>query len=42
LVHSWLPQTEDGVLRGANHLLQMQQPAEAASLLTDFLKRHPG
>jgi pimeloyl-ACP methyl ester carboxylesterase len=41
LVHSWLPQTEDGVLHGANHLLQMQHPAEAASLLTDFLKRHP-
>jgi pimeloyl-ACP methyl ester carboxylesterase len=41
LVHSWLPQTEDGVLSGANHLLQMQQPAAAARLLTDFLKRHP-
>jgi pimeloyl-ACP methyl ester carboxylesterase len=41
LVHTWLPQTEDGVLHGANHLLQMQQPAGAASLLTDFLKRHP-
>jgi pimeloyl-ACP methyl ester carboxylesterase len=41
LVHSWLPQTEDGVLPGANHLLQMQQPAAAARLLTDFLKRHP-
>jgi pimeloyl-ACP methyl ester carboxylesterase len=40
LVHSWLPQTEDGVLDGANHLLQMQYPAQAASLLTDFLKRH--
>jgi len=41
LVHSWLPQTEDGVLPGANHLLQMQHPAGAALLLTDFLKRHP-
>jgi pimeloyl-ACP methyl ester carboxylesterase len=41
LVHSWLPQTEDGVLPAANHLLQIQQPAEAASLLGDFLKRHP-
>lgn len=41
LVHTWLPQTEDGVLPGANHLLQMQHPAEAALLLTDFLKRHP-
>jgi pimeloyl-ACP methyl ester carboxylesterase len=40
LVHSWLPQTEDGLLPGANHLLQMQNPAEAASLLTDFFKRH--
>jgi pimeloyl-ACP methyl ester carboxylesterase len=42
LVHSWLPHTEDGVLPAANHLLQMQQPADAALLLTDFLKRHPG
>lgn len=41
LVHSWLPQAEDGVLPAANHLLQMQQPAAAASLLADFLKRHP-
>jgi pimeloyl-ACP methyl ester carboxylesterase len=42
LVHSWLPQTEDGVLAGANHLLQMQHPAEAASLLTGFFQRHQG
>ena len=41
LIHSWLPQTEDGVLPRANHLLQMQHPAGAALLLTDFLKRHP-
>lgn len=41
LVHSWLPQAEDGVLPAANHLLQMQQPAAAALLLADFLKRHP-
>lgn len=40
LVHSWLPQTEDGVVPAANHLLQVQQPAAAALLLADFLKRH--
>jgi pimeloyl-ACP methyl ester carboxylesterase len=41
LLHSWLPNTEDAVLAGATHLLQMDRPADAAATLADFLKRHP-
>jgi pimeloyl-ACP methyl ester carboxylesterase len=41
LLHSWLPRTEDAVLAGATHLLQMARPADAAAALADFLKRHP-
>jgi pimeloyl-ACP methyl ester carboxylesterase len=41
LLHSWLPGTEDAVLAGATHLLQMIRPADAAATLADFLKRHP-
>jgi pimeloyl-ACP methyl ester carboxylesterase len=40
LLRSWLPRTEDAVLAGVNHLLQMQRPADAAAALADFLKRH--
>ncbi|HEX6404728.1 MAG TPA: alpha/beta hydrolase [Pseudonocardiaceae bacterium] len=40
LVHSWLPHTEDDVMPGANHLLHMRHPADAAARLADFLKRH--
>lgn len=41
LLHSWLLQTEDAVLAGATHALQMARPADAATALADFLKRHP-
>lgn len=41
LLHTWLPRTEDAVLAGATHMLQMVRPADAAAALTDFLKRHP-
>jgi pimeloyl-ACP methyl ester carboxylesterase len=41
LLHSWLPRTEDAVLAGTTHLLQMERPADAAATLADFLKRHP-
>jgi pimeloyl-ACP methyl ester carboxylesterase len=37
---SWRPHTEDEVMPGANHLLHMRHPADAAARLTDFLKRH--
>ncbi|MDQ3765313.1 MAG: alpha/beta hydrolase [Actinomycetota bacterium] len=40
LFHSWRPHTEDDVMPGANHLLHMRHPADAAARLTDFLKRH--
>lgn len=41
LLHAWLPQTEDDVLPGANHLLHIRHPADAAARLANFLKRHP-
>jgi pimeloyl-ACP methyl ester carboxylesterase len=40
LFHSWRPHTEDDVMPGANHLLHMRHPADAAARLTGFLKRH--
>ncbi|MDQ2729257.1 MAG: benzoate-CoA ligase family protein [Actinomycetota bacterium] len=40
-VKRWLPQTETVVLRGASHLLQIQQPAGAADLLAEFFAAHP-
>ena len=40
LLRSWLPQMEDDVLPGANHLMQMRLPAEAAARLVGFLNRH--
>lgn len=40
-IKRWLPQTETAVLRGASHLLHIQQPAAAAELLTDFFAKHP-
>lgn len=40
LVHSWLPHTEDEVMPGANHLLHIRHPADAAARLADFLTRH--
>jgi pimeloyl-ACP methyl ester carboxylesterase len=41
LLHSWLPGTDDAMLAGATHLLQMVRPADAAATLADFVKRHP-
>jgi pimeloyl-ACP methyl ester carboxylesterase len=41
LLRSWLAQLEDDVLPGANHLLHMRYPAEAAARLVGFLQRHP-
>ena len=38
---SWLPRMEQDLLPGANHLMQMRQPTEAAARLVAFLKRHP-
>lgn len=42
LFRSWLPQTEVDVMPGANHLLHLRHPADAAARLAAFLKRHPG
>ena len=41
LVFSWLPQTEDIVLHGADHSLAITHPAEIAAALVPFLRRHP-
>ncbi len=40
LLHTWLPRTEDDVMPGANHLLHIRHPADAAARLAAFLKRH--
>ena len=42
LIHSWLPQTEDLSVMGANHLLQMQDPQPIAEGIADFLARQGG
>ncbi|MEJ2319986.1 MAG: alpha/beta hydrolase [Gemmatimonadales bacterium] len=41
LIHSVLPQTEDHLVPGAGHLLQMQNPRSVAEGISDFLSRHP-
>ncbi len=41
LLGSWLARMEEDVLPGANHLMQMRHPTEAAARLVAFLKRHP-
>jgi pimeloyl-ACP methyl ester carboxylesterase len=41
LLGSWLPRMEQDLLPGANHLMHMRHPAEAAARLVAFLKRHP-
>jgi pimeloyl-ACP methyl ester carboxylesterase len=41
LLGSWLPRMEQDLLPGANHLMQMRHPAEAAARLVAFLNRHP-
>jgi pimeloyl-ACP methyl ester carboxylesterase len=40
-LHAYLPQVEDDVMPGANHLLHLRYPADAAARLAGFLKRHP-
>jgi benzoate-CoA ligase family protein len=40
-IQQWMPQTETVVLHGATHLLHMQQPAGAATLMVEFLTRYP-
>lgn len=41
VIAGWFPRTEHAVLQGANHLLQMRSPADAAAQLVAFLERHP-
>jgi len=41
LVHSWFPRTEDCVVEGATHGLQMQEPKAVAEGIAKFLKQHP-
>jgi hypothetical protein len=36
-----LPDTEDAMMAGTTHLLQIARAADAAAALADFLKRHP-
>ncbi len=38
---SSVPQTEEVVLPGLNHLLQMRDPSLVAVPIADFLARHP-
>ena len=40
-IQQWMPQTEVVVLQQTTHLLHMQQPAGAATLMVEFLNRHP-
>jgi pimeloyl-ACP methyl ester carboxylesterase len=41
LVHSWFPRTEDCVVLGVTHGLQMQDPQAVAEGTAKFLKRYP-
>ena len=41
LVHSWFPRTEDHVVHGVAHSLQMEDPRSVAEAIADFLSRHP-
>ena len=41
LVHTWFPHTEDLVVPGADHLLQMRAPRAVAEGVAGFLSRHP-
>jgi benzoate-CoA ligase family protein len=40
-VKAWMPQTETAELPDATHLLHMQNPEGAASILLGFFNRHP-
>lgn len=41
LVHSWFPRTEDCVVQGVTHGLQMQDPRTVAKGTAEFLKPYP-
>jgi pimeloyl-ACP methyl ester carboxylesterase len=41
LLLEWLPAAQPFVLRGANHLLHVQNPRGLAEALADFFWRHP-
>lgn len=41
LVHSWFPRTEDCLVQGVTHGLQMQDPRAVAEGTAKFLKRYP-
>jgi pimeloyl-ACP methyl ester carboxylesterase len=41
LVHSWFPQSEDYLVQGVMHGLQIQDPQLVASGIANFLRRHP-
>ena len=41
LILTWLPQTEDVLLDGADHSLALTHTAQIAAALADFLGRHP-
>jgi pimeloyl-ACP methyl ester carboxylesterase len=40
LIRSWFAQTEDCIVKGANHALQMQEPQAVAEEIADFFGRH--
>lgn len=37
-----LPHVEDATVKGAGHLPASTHPSKVATLLIDFLRRHPG
>jgi pimeloyl-ACP methyl ester carboxylesterase len=41
LVHSWFPQSEDHLVQGVMHGLQIEDPRSVASGIANFLHRHP-
>jgi pimeloyl-ACP methyl ester carboxylesterase len=41
VVHAWFPQTEDLLVPGVDHLLQMRAPGAVAEGVADFLGRNP-
>ena len=41
LLRTWLPNVEECVIKGAGHLLHVQQPEAVASCMASFLARHP-
>ena len=41
LVRTWLPQTQEALVPGVNHLLQVQNPGLVAKEITEFLLSYP-